>query len=645
MTHRDQVEALLRQQIADLDEVREIGVAAGEVASRWVDPLGADGQANGLIYGLVQSGKTGVLTYTGAIAADDGYRTLVVLTSDSNPLYSQTLARVRTALPGMDIIGKTELKDAASFAKRIRAGACAVVVTKNSSVLKAVIENFAGARLTGLSCLIMDDEADQATPNTRAWRDDGTRSRINKQIADLRAFFKRNTYLQVTATPQALFLQPMHHELRPKFTVLSKPGADYVGGEEFFGDNAQLVNEFPGNDLSFLAPGSQPTPRVTSPASLLKALDCFMVGATFKRLKEPDQNCAFLCHVSARTTDHRHMVEVMRKYKSDLAVGLRDGENATLARIKAAYEDLRRTCAPLGAVDARSIIEKVSFFAPGIDVKLVNGQTDEDVAVTSPYSLFVGGNKLGRGVTIRNLLVSYYGRASGRPQADTVLQHARMYGYRRKDLGLLRLFLPPEIHRVFRAVHKMERDLRDLLARDSGEGFRGIYLEGKLTPTRRSVLVPGAMGVYSAGSTYNPHQVRRDASAAQSTARIDKLLEGVPDRKLHEFPVATMASIIELVPFTEDGSERIWDPSAIAGALRQVERVLGHKTGVVYVDRHRALEKGRRETQGILSGGEANALPRDKVSLALTRNAAGACPAWWPQVRFPDGSYAVAFTI
>ena len=56
------------------------------------------------------------------------------------------------------------------------------------------------------------------------------------------------------------------------------------------------------------------------------------------------------------------------------------------------------------------LLEAVEFFSPGITVKLVNGDTDEDVAVRSPYNLFVGGNKLGRGVTIKNLLVSYYGR-------------------------------------------------------------------------------------------------------------------------------------------------------------------------------------------------------------------------------------------
>ena len=93
-------------------------------------------------------------------------------------------------------------------------------------------------RVRGLSCLIIDDEADQASLNTKARRADGTKSAINDRISDLRGFFEKNTYLQVTATPQALFLQSPTHDFRPKFTVLSHPGAGYVGGEDFFGDNS-----------------------------------------------------------------------------------------------------------------------------------------------------------------------------------------------------------------------------------------------------------------------------------------------------------------------------------------------------------------------------------------------------------------------
>ena len=76
MKHRDQVLGLLKKQIGNEEEVKDVVETAEEVANKWVDPVsGGKEETNGLIYGLIQSGKTGVLTVTGAIGADKGYRT------------------------------------------------------------------------------------------------------------------------------------------------------------------------------------------------------------------------------------------------------------------------------------------------------------------------------------------------------------------------------------------------------------------------------------------------------------------------------------------------------------------------------------------------------------------------------------------
>src|SRR6266481_5875947 len=103
MNHLDQVLLLLQKQIGNEEEVKEIRETANEVVGKWVNPLsGEAAETNGLIYGLVQSGKTGVLTVTGAMGADQGYRSIIILTSDNDPLYEQTLGRVQEAFPGID---------------------------------------------------------------------------------------------------------------------------------------------------------------------------------------------------------------------------------------------------------------------------------------------------------------------------------------------------------------------------------------------------------------------------------------------------------------------------------------------------------------------------------------------------------------
>jgi hypothetical protein len=372
-----------------------------------------------------------------------------------------------------------------------------------------------------------------------------------------------------------------------------------------------------------------------------------MIGATFKRVGDAEQNCAFLCHVSTRTADHQHIVDLLRKYAADLAAGIRTKDPAVLKRLRSACDDLAATHPALAKCDLVSLVEAIGFFSPGTTVKLVNGQTDEDVAVRSPYNLFVGGNKLGRGVTIKNLLVSYYGRNPRRPQADTVLQHARMYGYRRKDIGLLRLYLPRDLHVVFRAIHKMERGLRELIARRPSEEFRGVYLEGGLSPTRANILAPGAVGVYAGGGTYNPAQVLRDATAAASTAKIDKIVEAQGDDNYSEVSLTQLEEIVRLTVSDPATSEHIWNKEAVAGAIAQFGKLLGSTSGYLYCDRDRGLEAIRHETQGVLTGGEAGSVPSDKVTLFLLRTKGDGrrSAAWWPQIRFPDGAYAFAFAI
>ena len=648
MKHVEQILALLSTQIGNKEEVADIAKTANEVVDKWINPVtGGKEETNGLVYGLVQSGKTGVLTVTGAMGADEGYRTIIILTSDNDPLYDQTLGRVQEAFPGIDIIGKNDFKDVNAFLQRIKAGTCAIVTTKNASRLKTLIENFKKGNVKGLSCLIIDDEADQASLNTRASRGKGAASTINEKISELRSFFDKNTYLQVTATPQALFLQSPGHSFRPKFTVLSHPGHDYIGGEDFFADNSQLVKEFNLDDIAILAPGPQPTPTLQMPKSLLRALDTFIVGATYKRIKDADQNCAFLCHVSTRTSDHKHIVDLLQTYKTTLAARLKAKDTKVIERLKAAYNDLASTHEGLKSTSFEKLVEGIEFFSPGITVKLVNGETDEDVAVKSPYNLFVGGNKLGRGVTIKNLLVSYYGRHPKRPQADTVLQHARMYGYRRKDIGLLRLFLPPQLHVVFKAINKMEQGLRELIAKNSDEEFRGIYVESGLSPTRKNILAPGSIGVYSAGSNYNPAQIIHDASVMPSTEKIDKNLAAIANKDYEEMSIEEMQSLIALTMPDEAKAQRVWNPVAVAESLGQFAALHKQKTGYVYVDRDRDLRADRPETAGVLAGGEFQAVPGDKVALYMLRTTPreGNNASWWPQIRFPDGRYAFAFAV
>lgn len=57
----------------------------------------------------------------------------------------------------------------------------------------------------------------------------------------------------------------------------------------------------------------------------------------------------------------------------------------------------------------------------------------------------IGGNVIGRGLTIPKLQTVYYGRTAKRPNADTLAAFSH-FGYDR-DTSLLRLYMPMDVYK------------------------------------------------------------------------------------------------------------------------------------------------------------------------------------------------------
>jgi hypothetical protein len=264
----------------------------------------------------------------------------------------------------------------------------------------------------------------------------------------------------------------------------------------------------------------------------------------------------------------------------------------------------------------------------------------------SVYNIFVGGNKLGRGVTIKNLLVSYYGRNPKRPNADTVLQHARMYGYREKDLGLTRLFLPEKLAEHFRLIHQMESALRELVQRHPEGKFEGLYISSPLQATRRNVLDPNAIGFYVAGRMYNPAYPLRTPEVTQNTAALDAKLDKYPDSLTgYDISIDSAVELLRLCPPRPDLIE-LWEPKIVTTALEKLKIVLGRNEAKLLIKRRRNLRTPRHETQGIHDSGEDQHAAKDVPTLFMYRQERNGTEVevWWPQLRFPEGSYVLAFS-
>jgi hypothetical protein len=128
---------------------------------------------------------------------------------------------------------------------------------------------------------------------------------------------------------------------------------------------------------------------------------------------------------------------------------------------------------------------------------------------------------------------------------------------------------------------------------------------------------------------------------------INDLLSGFADKTHHEMPIATIQKLLRLTKPDVRASERVWNAAAVAESVGKFAAIHHHSSGFVYVDRGRGLNESRRETRGILTGGEAEGVPSSRITLFLLRTKAekGAIEAWWPQIRLPIGPYAFAFAI
>ena len=83
-----------------------------------------------------------------------------------------------------------------------------------------------------------------------------------------------------------------------------------------------------------------------------------------------------------------------------------------------------------------------------ISTLVVNSQTEADFDLEKGFNIIIGGNVIGRGLTIPKLQTVYYSRTAKKPNADTFWQHSRIFGYDR-DKSLLRLYIPSDVYHFF----------------------------------------------------------------------------------------------------------------------------------------------------------------------------------------------------
>lgn len=566
-------------------------------------------QCRGLVVGYVQSGKTANFTAVAARAADVGYRLIIVLSGIHDSLRNQTQKRLDLELAetGVDWISLTdettdfrEPEVADGFAST---GTVLIVAKKITPILKRLNQWFGKleGRLADVPVLLIDDEADQASINTRGNRrdpsidtdtepdDDTAPSLTNALIRDILRKIPRATYIAYTATPFAnILIDPdasdshVGQDLFPKDFVVQLPRPDgYTGTEELFGVSAQgrdVLRPVDPADVKALKPKQRKRSEaivargpLDLPQSLADALLTFALAGAIRLLRgQHGKPNTMLVHVSQLQLDQLRIGEAIEEQ-------IRNWFHHESAEPGVLSQMFRSTLAGLGPVDLpcseEVLMEEAVTNLARLVVVVLNSTTGDELEYdTKPgrQLVAVGGNRLSRGLTLEGLTIAYFLRTT--TLADALLQMARWYGFRTGYEDLIRIWTTEGIAQWFVELALVEESLRDSITALNKAGRR---------PDQMAIRMRAHSKLLLTSKTKNGMQT--DDARSWSGENPQTILYPMQDRELLERNLDLASALLQQHPPTQDahGGAIAHDVPAedIALFLRRYE---GHANSIAF---------------------------------------------------------------
>lgn len=457
-----------------------------DVGDKYIKNFSFSGHEIGLLFGNVQSGKTGQMFGIMCKAADLGFPVFILLTTDNVVLQQQTLNRVRSDLEGFCICGET---DAGIFSENNLIQPAIIVLKKNVRILKlwANILSSTGF-MKGNPLFIIDDEADAASLNTLVNKN--RQSSINTYLSIIKNDSSSSLYLQVTGTPQAIFLQTLASGWHPYFTYYFQPGNSYLGGDFFFPSSGKPTS------ISFLDTIKNPI-RDTVIRHIAVSSQILLSGGKVS-------NCLF--HPSVRVAAHKKFANEVNE---EIQWCIKNMDTDFKLELMKHYNSLAPVKSEKVTFDNLYKKSKKLLLSDEIKILTMNGKNDIDSSeYESGCNFVIGGNTLGRGVTFPSLQTIYYTRTSKKPQADTMWQHSRMFGYDR-DPGMMMVYIDENLYKLFSDINSTNNSIIAQVER--GIDDVKIYYPSELNPTRKNVLDNDHVGVISGGTNYYPFYPDNDS--------------------------------------------------------------------------------------------------------------------------------------
>lgn len=514
----------------------------------------------GLLLGKIQSGKTRAFVGCMALAFDEGVDACIILTKGTNALVDQTLDRMKADFSVCKRDARPKRFPTVAIYdimnKRMGLKSSLINNEKNIFVAKKQVDNmealldvFLYSEFKEKKILIIDDEADFVSRAFMRDKKDVKEGVIASQIDKLIEGLPNCRYLQVTATPYSLYLQPDNYvdvangkvtPFRPRFTSIVPIHDQYIGSEQYF-----VQSQDPNSMYSCLYHAVDPdcvaSLYVDKKAAggkhikhgmLLKnvaksgklhdlrwAVMHYFAASAIRELQEEalgndPYHTSFVMHVGTDNDDQQweaELIDTLLNTWSDQIL-FNDPELKLFNNLfDVVYDDLQKSIALAQADSSVTAKENIPNIPAKADVfhrvkellikdeynvQLVNSTQNVrsllddkgQLDLAHRLNLFIGGFVLDRGITINHLLGFFYGREPQAKQQATVLQHCRMFGNRSLcDMSVTRLFSQKTLYKCLKKINAMDDMMR--------QKFVATVNDPKADPSIEFVIFDRANGI------------------------------------------------------------------------------------------------------------------------------------------------------
>lgn len=516
-----------------------------------IDNIKAKNTRAFVIYGEPQSGKTEMMIGLTARLLDEGHKIIIHLLNDNVSLLEQNLYRFQNSGLSPAPCNYTDVLDSAV---EIGDKEWVIFCKKNGSNLRKLIEKIGD--IDGK--VIIDDEADYASPNAKVNKKDGEKTKINELIEKL--LKKKGIYIGVTATPARLDLNYTFENDHEKW-IDFPPHKKYNGQDDFFplDHNRQY-------SATLIPDGASDIPVYAR-----NALFGFMVNVAYLNLNphihNGPKNYSFLIHTSGQTADHKTDYQTIQKTFGTLSNHDHKDFDKYATRV---WEIAEKR---YGAAVADKILAYILENIPCRNIVVMNSVPEFEKnhkSATSPSTIFtvvIGGNIVSRGMTFDNLLAMYFTRdVKHKIQQDTYIQRARMFGTR-EYLKYFELTIPESLyldwHRCF-VFHRLS-----LLAIRNDKHAPVWLGDGRIASTAGSSIAKYTVSMSSGEmgfEIFDYEKIKDSVKAIQdgSANNFDKLKQLQKLLGGDKFP-SFFLSFIQTISPNDDEAIKIHDPHSIAG--------------------------------------------------------------------------------